>query len=428
MRRPAALLVLAALALPAAAQPDLADRLARALPDARVEEIAADPPFSRAFEIRLPQPVDHDTPGGDAFEQRLFLFHRGADRPLVLETHGYAVGPRSRNDLGEVLGANHLLVEHRYYGASVPAGRPWRHLTLRQAAADYHRIAGLLRPLYPGPWVGTGRSKGGETALAYRRHYPDDVRATVAYVAPLILAREDPRIDRFLERAGGEACQDRLAAFQRAALARRDELVPLLRAHADSTGAAFSIGWEAALEYAVLESPFSFWQWTDGDCAAVPAPDAPARALFDHLSGTSGWSLYSDAGIARYEPSFYQHMRELGYYGFVDHHVADLLRAVPRPANEAFAPRGVDLAYDRRVVQDLLHWLDRHGDRVAYVYGAQDPWTAAAVSPSGWTDALRLDVEGGNHAVGFRDLGSGQQHAFCGALARWLDVDSACAP
>ena len=60
------------------------------------------------------------------------------------------------------------------------------------------------------------------------------------------------------------------------------------------------------------------------------------------------------------------------------------------------------------MIQDLLHWLDRHGDRVLYVYGAQDPCTAAGVTLSGWTDALHLDVEGGNHSVGYADLSPGQ--------------------
>jgi hypothetical protein len=57
------------------------------------------------------------------------------------------------------------------------------------------------------------------TVLFYRRFFPEDVAATVAYVAALMELPDDPRFTRFLrEQVGDPACRERLpAACSRAA-------------------------------------------------------------------------------------------------------------------------------------------------------------------------------------------------------------------
>jgi hypothetical protein len=45
----------------------------------------------------------------------------------------------------------------------------------------------------------------------------------------------------------------------------------------------FSLGWEIAFEYAVLECPFNFWQYEKSDCESITQPDASAEELFEYL-------------------------------------------------------------------------------------------------------------------------------------------------
>ena len=107
-----------------AQETSLADRLL-ALPGVWVRQIEATASFTQAYEIRLSQPVDHTDPDGPRFEQRIYLSHRGFDRPVMMETEGYAAYRNSTKELAALLEANQLIVEHRYFGQSVPEKMDW---------------------------------------------------------------------------------------------------------------------------------------------------------------------------------------------------------------------------------------------------------------------------------------------------------------
>ena len=66
-------------------------------------------------------------------------------------------------------GANVLTVEHRYFGKSIPSPCDWKHLTIKNAADDMHAIVSSFKNLYTGKWIATGASKGGQTALFFKR-------------------------------------------------------------------------------------------------------------------------------------------------------------------------------------------------------------------------------------------------------------------
>lgn len=62
-------------------------------------------------------------------------------------------------------------------------------------------------------------------ALFHRACYPNDVDATVAYVAPVMIGPVDPRVDAFLASAGGASFRAAVKRFQKTCLERRDELL-----------------------------------------------------------------------------------------------------------------------------------------------------------------------------------------------------------
>ena len=157
----------------------------------------------RYFELQFEQPADHDNPDGEQFTQYITLLHRSYDAPMVLRTLGYHNTRADRkHELTELLSANQLVVEHRYFSNSTPSSADWEMLNIRQAAADHHRIVEAFRPIYDGKWVSTGHSKGGKTAIFHRRFYPDDVDATVSYVAPFSFGLDDERYIDFLANVG----------------------------------------------------------------------------------------------------------------------------------------------------------------------------------------------------------------------------------
>jgi len=388
------------------------------LPGVKVSEVTPDSGYVSAWEIIVPQPLDHDDPSAGQFQQHLFLSHRDPNSPTVLITEGYSLGHNYVSGLADILDANQLRVEHRYHGQSKPDSLDWRYLTIEQAAADYHRIVELFRPVYSGEWVSSGWSKGGQTALVYRSRYPADVSVTVAYDAPLNLALEEPRIDAFFEAVGDSICRDRLIRFQRLALARKPELLPLFHWYARGKGYSYSVGEEKALEYIVLEYPFSFWQYTEADCDGIPGEGATPDEILEHLKSVVSFWSYSDHAMD--SVAMYQFCAQLGYYGYVMKNVADLLSDTDYP-NCAYAPRDAGVNYDPEPMRQLNEWLMDHGDNIIYIYGADDPWSAPFVDTSSRNNSRTFFLDGGNHFTFIETFPPSQRNEIVDLLDGWLD-------
>lgn len=405
---------------PGSADETLLQKLQR-LPDVEVTEITPPQGYAQAFQIDVSQPVDHRNPGGSKFYQRIYLSHLAGDRPMVLSTRGYGVSRNSLDELAILLNANQIVVTHRYFPNARPATVDWRYLTIWQAANDHHRIVQMFKPLYQGKWVNEGASKGGMTALYQRRFFPADVSATVAYVAPMMFGVEDPRFRTFLlqQVSTGETRQ-KIMDFQRLLLARRDALIPLVESYALRNGYTLPLGPAASLEHAVAEYLFAFWQYGDGDVSKIPAANASAETLFNHLDDISGFSFYAQTYITYYEPFFYQAFSELGYTPYVFEHLQDLLVAVPAPTYRVFAPAGVDLNFDPEAMIDIDSWLQANGSNIIYIYGANDPYTCAAVELTGQTNALRVIQPRANHGVRIADLDDRER--VLRTLSEWLVI------
>ena len=110
------------------------------LPDVIFEQIEAPPDFEVAYELKIRQPVDHLDASKGYFYQRAFLSHRSFERPMVINTAGYAKRSNGILEITNFLDANQIAVEHRYFGESLPDSLDYRYLTLKRATADLHHI------------------------------------------------------------------------------------------------------------------------------------------------------------------------------------------------------------------------------------------------------------------------------------------------
>ncbi|PWJ43748.1 M1 family aminopeptidase [Sediminitomix flava] len=390
-------------------------------PKAKLKEVKRKAHFTQYYEIYLPQPLDHSNPKNGTFEQKMYLGHVDFEKPILIETEGYQLYNYPR-EISKITKGNQLLVEYRFYGESVPKGGiPWKYLTNDLAIEDYHRIVSKLKNVYTGKWISSGVSKGGETTLIYKSKYPNDVDVAVPYVAPIILGVEDPRTDQHINTVGEKTTRKRITEFQRTVLQNRTEVLKEIEQYAAKKEMKFSVGLEVALEYAVLEFPFSYWQW-GGNVSDIPTKDAPAKELFNYLNQIVGISFYSDITIDRLLPSYYQHMKELGYYGFDTTPVADLLEIVHKPTNSFFAPQNVDLTYNPNYMKEVVDFLESKGDNILYIYGEYDTWGACAVNPSDKTNALKMVLKKGSHATRIRHFSVEDQIRIYSQLKDWLGV------
>ena len=401
---------------------DIVDRLGD-IDGLTVTELPTDHEGYRYFELHFRQPADHDAPAGERFQQYITLLHRSYDAPMVLRTLGYHNTRGDRKaELTELLSANQLVVEHRFFSGSTPASGDLDLLNIQQAATDHHRIVEAFKPIYSGTWINTGHSKGGMTAFFHRRFYPDDVDATVSYVAPLTYGLLDERYLDFVANVGPEECNQALWDLQREALVRRDGLIDILQETTDWTYHWMG-GTERAFETTVLEVPFAFWQYHgESHCAAIPTAAATDQELFDFIEEYVGWVYLSDAALDHYSAYYYQAHTELGYPDVATEHLDDLLVTDP-PSPEAGALRpGVTATFDPDAMQDIQQWIATEGRRMMFVYGEYDPWTAGMVELGDANDSYIFVDPAGTHGSYIRTLETEDRETALAILQRWTGV------
>ena len=86
--------------------------------------------LGRISAITETRPLDHRHPEKGSFRQRVIVSHVGFDRPTVIVTEGYgaayALNPKYREELSELLDANMIFVEYRYFLESTPEPKDWQ--------------------------------------------------------------------------------------------------------------------------------------------------------------------------------------------------------------------------------------------------------------------------------------------------------------
>ncbi len=396
------------------------------LPDLSFKRIETPNGFEAAYELRIRQPLDHKNPSKGYFYQRAFLTHKGYDRPTVICTEGYQ-RPRNRMyELTEILDANQIDVEHRYFGESMPDSLDYQYLKLEQVAADLHHINQLFRQIYSGKWISTGISKGGQTTIYYRYFYPNDVDVSVPYVAPLNLELEEKRIYTFLDTVGSKECRDKIYNVQTRLLKNRDEVLTKLYWFTKGAGLQFTyLTLEEAFEYAVLEYPFSFWQWGH-DCEKIPDGKVPVDSTIHHFLGVSGLDFFADESMQNYASHYYQAGDEMGYYGYETSRFKGLLKALPEQLNPSaiFMPGKAPLKFDGKLPKQVLDWLKTNGNYFIYINGDSDTWSATAVRPSGKTNAAFFFMPGTDHAKArIKNMTDADREKLISTLESWLGME-----
>lgn len=394
-------------------------KIEKLFPNAEVTEMEVKDHFTKAFQIILDQPLDHKNPEAGTFKHYMYLSHVDEAKPTVIITEGYNAVPRTY-ELSKIFKGNQVQVEYRFYGKSRPDSIQWQYLKNDQAIEDYHKIVTKLKRIYSGKWISTGISKGGETVLIYKSKYPWDVEVAVPYVAPLINTREDPRTAAHIKTVGSDVCREKISKFQREVLIKRDSVLVEISNYAKEKGMNFTeLSTEEALEYAVLEFPFSFWQW-GGNCDEIPTETATASQFFNYINKIVGISFYNDKTYFDLLPSYYQHLTELGYYGFDTEPVKDLLEVVKKPTNLRFAPKNVDLTYNADYINRVRDFVENQGKKILYIYGEYDTWGACAPTPKPHVDALKMVLKGGSHSTRIHHFSKEDQQRIYDKLQNWL--------
>ncbi|MEW6652466.1 MAG: S28 family serine protease [Bacteroidota bacterium] len=389
---------------------------------ASITPIKTDTTFSEGYQIMIYQPVDHNNPKSEKFKQKVYLLHKNESLPTVLALEGYSADFNRPYELTRILQGNQVLVEHRYFGQSIPEKLDWNYLTVKQAAADHHEVVRLFKKIYNGKWISTGISKGGQTAIFFKRFYPKDVDAAVTYVAPVNYEMEDARITQFLKTVGSDLCRKSILEYQRAFLQRREEIMPLLMQDVEKQNIRLSFDWEFFYEIWVLEYSFTFWQYGAANCDEIPPPDTDAKTMFEHMKKVVGYGWYSEQGVQMFLPSYIQFYKEIGYYNYDLEPFKDLLVEVKDGSSIFWIPEKLRPKFDNSLLKDIRRWLKTNSNNIIFIYGELDTWTATAVELTGKTNALKIVRKGGYHGTNIKSLDLEDKELLYSTLEKWLDI------
>ena len=381
--------------------------------------------FSEKYGTYFTQPLDHRHPEKGSFRQRVIVSHVGFDRPTVIVTEGYgaayALRPQYREELSKLLNANMIFVEYRYFLESTPEPKDWQYLTAENSADDLHAITTAFKNIYPGKWIATGISKGGQTTLLYRTFYPDDVDISVPYVAPLCYGVEDGRHEPFLHKVSTPENRKKIEDFQLEALKRKATLLPRFEKYCTEKSYSFRAPIEEIYDYSVLEYSFALWQWGT-PISSIPATTASDDEIFSHLLAISEPGYFTaDSPNASF---FVQAARELGYYGY---DVQPFKQYLSIQSSEGYLHRLMlpeelkDMPFDKTLSKKITKFLKKQDPKMIFIYGQNDPWTAAGVTWLKNKKNIHVFIQpNGSHLARINTLPEKEKKEVMELIKQWL--------
>jgi hypothetical protein len=380
----------------------------------------------RLYDLLVEQPTDHNQQQSSFFQQRVRILVSSEENPVVINTLGYGMGGEESTSLGEVtrlINGTQVEVEHRFFRASVPENIDWSLMTIKQAAADHHRIITLLKPLLSPNWIATGKSKGGMAATYLKRFYPEDLRGVVAYVAPISLSMWDENFSDYTQKVVSNECQDKFKNYQVESFLRIEELVLMIDAWAlevNATVNSNSYDLKQRLETDIALSWINIGSYyPELLCEFLPVPSDDTEIFFEFMRQRVGFEFIADEGLIGWLPYHFQAARELGNFSVPISHLENLLTVDVK--DFAINMLGNPLpAFQPEVMQDMYEWAEFEASHMIFIYGEQDIFTGGAYPIT--TDESRdnqIYIEPGLHGIEIADLKTSSQQKINETLLNW---------
>ncbi len=246
--------------------------------------------------------------------------------------------------------------------------------------------------------------------MYHRRFYPNDVDGTIAYVAPNDVIDQQDHYIEYIEQVGSDpACRQRIKDFQREALLRRAEIVPMMEALAAANGQTYHVLGSAtrALDLHVLDWSIGFWMFGGQQfCSIIPTAAAPTAFILAGLDAVLGFAFYTDQGLTPLFPAAYQAATQIGYQIVPEDYLADLLLYPGEDVPRSFVPAEIPVPrFDRSAMRDIDTFVRLFGSELMFVYGENDPTTAEAFRLGPQTkDSFLYVVPGANHGARLASL------------------------
>ena len=376
--------------------------------------------YKEYYRINVPQLVDHNDRTKGIFLNRILLGFNSLSAPVVMESGPYGFyrfqeEPSYKTEPTELLAANQIIVEHRYFGKSIPDSTTFKYLTYKQVSDDFHHIRQILTGIFPSRWIATGHSKGGDAVLAYKFYYPNDVEAIVAYGISLTLEAEDKRFEKFIadkrQTADGAKLYEDLIYLLKNKKRLIPEFLDFINNKELFANEDFSkYDAEILYDYSVLELGIEFWQsygnyekFKTGTTLNYEAlqefgfkPKILPASFQDKLIFTF------IPPIKRLTAHYYQAFSEGGYYGYYENPFRKYLKNKDYPLS-FFS--GQKIVFDNTFRMAQKKWAETEMEHLMLIIADSDPWGIVCPIPfPPDKDNLRLVLKNSNHSVKLKDF------------------------
>ncbi len=389
-----------------------------------IEKRASVSHFDNNYEIWFEQPIDHEDLSKGTFKQRVFLGYENSEKPVFVELQGYGIYSEKAGELANYYEANQLTIEHRYFNNSKPEEIDWNTLTIENAAKDQTIIIDAIRnAIYPNSkFITTGISKGCQTTIAHRNFFPDNVDASVCYVGPLNYQREDPRVYEFLENVGTPEEREEIKQFQNLCFENRVSLLEILKDTAKEHHMSWEFGEEKAIDYTILEYSFAFWQWGN-KTEDIPSKNATPQEIYNHLITVVGYGFFEAKSVDDLQPYFWAALTQQGIYGYETAPFKQYLNTEEVYKFEWAFPEGITKEYDLKPMQEIKSYLDNSAEKIMFIYGEYDAWSATAVDLSETADEremYKFVKSKGSHTTRIKTFNDEEQKEMYSIIDGWL--------
>lgn len=391
--------------------------------------------YKEYYKINVPMLIDHNDKNKGTYLNRILLGFNDLSAPVVMESGPYGFYPYQeqisyKTEVAELLNANQIIVEHRYFRKSIPDSTTFKYLTYKQVSDDFHHVRQKLNAIFPNKWVATGHSKGGDAVLAYKYYYPKDMEATVAYGINLCLEAEDKRFDEFLAEKRKTEDGKKLYEDQLYLLKNKKRLLPAFSDFIHNKELFLKDDFviddvETLYDYSVLELAVEFWQYygnfKEYEAAIISNYEGTLEVHQPKIAPLNFQDkiIYSIIPpTKRLNPHYYQAFTEGAYYGYDEKPFRKHLKNKNYPIN-IFA--GQKTVFDNSFRNAELKWIETEMEHLLLILADTDPWSVICPIPfPPDKDNLKVMLKNSNHYVKLKDFDAGTRESAVLKLKSWL--------
>ena len=156
--------------------------------------------------------------------------------------------------------------------------------------------------------------------------------------------------------------------------------------------------------------------------SVLPAADAPDEEVLQCLLANAGPDYFSEGNAQA--PFFVQAARELGYYGYDTKPFKKYLSIQSSKGylHHLMLPEELkDMPFDKTLSKKITKFLKENDPKMIFIYGENDPWTAAGVTWLKGKKNIHVFVEpGGSHRARIGTLPEEEKKQVMELINEWL--------